>query len=142
MIKEFKTNQLDEVMKIWLEVNIDAHSFIPKEYWINNYELVKQLLPNSNVYVFHENNIVKGFIGIIEEGYIAGIFVKKEHQREGIGNKLIEYSKSKYKHLTLDVYAKNEKALNFYYKNNFKVVDNKLNEETNELEYTLIFKND
>ena len=141
MIKEFNINQLDEVMKIWLEVNEDAHSFISKEYWNNNYELVKSLLPDANIYVFEEDNIIKGFIGIIEDGYIAGIFIKNEYQREGIGHKLIEYSKSKYKELSLNVYAKNENALNFYYKNNFKVLGSKINEETTELEYTMVYKN-
>lgn len=141
MIKEFNINQLDEVMKIWLEVNKYAHSFISKEYWNNNYELVKSLLPDANIYVFEEDNIIKGFIGIIEDGYIAGIFIKNEYQREGIGHKLIEYSKSKYKELSLNVYAKNENALNFYYKNNFKVLGSKINEETNELEYTMVYKN-
>lgn len=139
MIKEFKIDQLDEVMKIWIETNIDAHNFIPKEYWINNYELVKQILPTADNYVFQENNIIKGFIGIIEQSYIAGLFVKKEYQGEGIGYKLIEYSKSKYEHLTLDVFVKNEKALNFYYKNSFEVVDKKINEETKEFEYTMAF---
>ena len=141
MLKEFNINQLDEVMKIWLEVNEDAHSFISKEYWNNNYELVKSLLPDANIYVFEEDNIIKGFIGIIEDGYIAGIFIKNEYQREGIGHKLIEYSKSKYKELSLNVYAKNENALNFYYKNNFKALGSKINEETNELEYTMVYKN-
>jgi putative acetyltransferase len=54
---------------------------------------------------------------------------------------LIEYSKSKYKELSLNVYAKNENALNFYYKNNFKVLGSMINEETNELEYTMVYKN-
>ena len=30
MIKEFKINDLDEVMKIWIETNIEAHNFVPK----------------------------------------------------------------------------------------------------------------
>lgn len=140
MIKEFKIDNLDEVMKIWVETNISAHNFIPKEYWINNFELVKQMLPNSNIYMFQENDVIKGFVGIIEEGYIAGLFVKKEYQREGIGKKLIEYSKEKYNQLTLDVFVKNENAINFYYKNNFKVISKKINEETNECEYTMSFK--
>ena len=41
MIKEFKMDYLDEVMKIWLETNINTHDFIEKEYWINNFDLVK-----------------------------------------------------------------------------------------------------
>lgn len=139
MITKFKIEQLDELMKIWFETNIDAHSFIPKEYWIDKAPLVKKLLPSSDIYVFKECNTIKGFIGVIENGYIAGIFIKKEYQREGIGNKLIDYIKSKYENITLDVYNKNEKALNFYYKNNFKVLDSKIDEETKELEYTLFY---
>ncbi|WP_297713099.1 N-acetyltransferase [Clostridium sp.] len=139
MIKEFKIDYLDEIMKIWLETNINAHDFIKKEYWINNFDLVKNLLPDAKVYIFQENNIIKGFIGIIEDGYIAGLFVKEEYQREGIGKKLIEYIKLKYKQLKLDVYAKNENAINFYLKNNFKIVNEKNNEDTNELEYEMVF---
>lgn len=139
MIKEFKIDYLDEIMKIWLETNINAHDFIKKEYWINNFDLVKNLLPDAKVYIFQENNIIKGFIGIIEDGYIAGLFVKEEYQREGIGKKLIEYIKPKYKQLKLYVYAKNENAINFYLKNNFKIVNEKNNEDTNELEYEMIF---
>lgn len=140
MITKFKIEQLDELMKIWLETNVDAHSFIPKEYWIDKAPLVRKLLPSSDIYVFKECNTIKGFIGVIENGYIAGIFIKKEYQREGIGNKLIDYIKSKYENITLDVYNKNEKALNFYYKNNFKILDSKIDEETKELEYTLFYK--
>lgn len=139
MIKKLNINQLDEVMKIWIDTNIDAHNFIPKEYWLNNFDLVKQMLPTADIYVFDENNIIKGFIGIMEQSYIAGLFVKKEYQGEGIGKKLIEYCKSKYEKLELDVFVKNEKALNFYYKNNFIVMDKKINEETKELEYTMLF---
>lgn len=139
MIKKLDLNQLDEVMKIWIDTNIEAHSFIPKEYWINNFDLVKQMMPHADIYVFDENSIIKGFIGIMEQSYIAGLFVKKEYQREGIGHKLIEHCKSKYKYLKLDVFEKNENALNFYYKNNFKVLDKKINEETKELEYTMFF---
>jgi putative acetyltransferase len=140
VIKKLNLSKLDEVMKIWLDTNIESHNFIPREYWINNFDLVKQMLPSADIYVFEENNIIKGFIGIIEQSYIAGIFIKKEFQREGIGYKLIEYCKLKYKHLELDVFQKNEGALKFYYKNNFKVLDKKINEETQEFEYTMFFE--
>lgn len=77
MIKDFKLDNLDKVMEIWLDTNIEAHDFIPKEYWRDNFELVKQMLPSADIYIFEENNIIKGFIGIVEQNYIAGLFVKK-----------------------------------------------------------------
>ena len=139
MIKEFKIENLEEVMEIWLQNNINAHDFIEKEYWINNFDLVKKLLPDAKVYIFQEDNIIKGFIGVIGDGYIAGLFVKEEYQREGIGEKLIKYIKPKYNQLKLDVYSKNKNAIKFYLKNNFKIVNEKNNEDTNELEYEMIF---
>lgn len=139
MIKEFKIENLEEVMEIWLQTNINAHDFIEREYWINNFDLVKKLLPDAKVYIFEEDNIIKGFIGVIEDGYIAGLFVKEKYQREGIGEKLIKYIKPKYNQLKLDVYSKNKNAIKFYLKNNFKIVNEKNNEDTNELEYEMIF---
>lgn len=139
MIKEFKIENLEEVMEIWLQTNINAHDFIERDYWINNFDLVKKLLPDAKVYIFQEDNIIKGFIGVIEDGYIAGLFVKEEYQREGIGEKLIKYIKPKYNQLKLDVYSKNKNAIKFYLKNNFKIVNEKNNEDTNELEYEMIF---
>ncbi len=113
MIKEFKINNLDEVMKIWIETNIEAHNFVPKEYWINNFQVVKEMLPLAEVYIYKEENIIKGFIGVIDKSYIAGLFVKKEYQREGIGSNLLNYCKIKYEHIKLDVFVKNKKAVNF-----------------------------
>ncbi|OOM77650.1 putative N-acetyltransferase YjaB [Clostridium puniceum] len=141
MIKNFNLSQLDVVMKIWIDTNIDAHNFIKKEYWINNYDLVKQMLPSADIYIFEENNVIKAFIGVIEGNYIAGLFVKKEYQGEGIGQKLIEYCKSKYFHLKLDLFIKNKNAVNFYLKNGFKVLDEHFSEETKEIEYTMSFGN-
>ena len=139
MIKEIDLNDLDNVLKIWLETNLEAHNFIPKKYWIQNFDLVKEMLPSAEIYVFEEDNVIKGFVGIMEQSYIAGIFVKKEYQKEGIGSKLIEYCKSKYPYLTLDVFIKNRNSVNFYLKNNFKVLNKHINKETEEIEYTMSF---
>ena len=141
MIKNFELSKLDEVMKIWLETNIDAHSFISKEYWTGNFDMVKEMMPSAEIYIYEESGIIKGFIGIVEGSYIAGLFVKKEYQREGIGRKLIDYCKAKYPYLILDVFMKNEKAVNFYKKNDFIVQEEGINQDTEEIEYTMCFGN-
>lgn len=104
--------------------------------------MVKHMLPSADIYVFDENNVIKGFIGIIEGNYIAGLFVKKEYQREGIGHRLLEYCKSKYLNLRLDVFKKNSNAINFYYKHNFIVLHEHINQEIKEIEYTMCFVNE
>lgn len=51
MIRRFEHNDLEQVMDIWLNENIKAHSFIAKEYWMKNYEFVKSILPEAK-YMF------------------------------------------------------------------------------------------
>lgn len=139
MIKKFDISKLDEVMAIWLEANIEAHNFTPKEYWIKNFDMVKQILPLADIYMFEENSIIKGFIGVVEQNYIAGLFVKKEYQRQGVGQRLIKYCKFEYPYLKLDVFIKNKNAVNFYHKNDFIVVGESIHEDTKEMEYTMSF---
>ena len=136
MIRPFDLSDTDTVMKIWLSANIAAHDFIPKEYWLNNFETVKTMLPDSEILVYEDGGI-KGFIGVVDKSYIAGLFVEKQFQSCGIGSSLIEACKTRYSALTLDVYLKNERAVKFYIKHGFTIKDKKENSDTKELEYTM-----
>ena len=42
MIRKMEEKDISDVMQIWLETNIKAHSFIEKAYWTSNYEMVKR----------------------------------------------------------------------------------------------------
>lgn len=41
MIRKLKNVDIEKIMDIWLESTIKAHDFISKEYWQNNYNIVK-----------------------------------------------------------------------------------------------------
>lgn len=41
-----------------------AHSFIPTEYWKANQALVRELLPQAEVYVYEKNGEILGFAGL------------------------------------------------------------------------------
>lgn len=79
MIRPLKITDLDMVMQIWLDGNLQAHHFIAAEYWQQNYDFVKQMLPQSKVYVYEDekSNQIKGFIGLQDE-FIAGVFVQRD----------------------------------------------------------------
>ena len=94
MIRLFEFQDLDKIMDIWLQGNLEAHSFIDAEYWKKNFDSVKSVLPNAEVYVYEEDGEILGFIGMDAE-YIAGIFVAAEHKGQGIGHQLIETVKKK-----------------------------------------------
>lgn len=137
MIIKFKKSQLDAVMNIWLEANIAAHDFIPASYWHEKYEMVRELIPQSDIFVFEQNGLVKGFIGISEELYIAGLFVSQEFQGQGIGKDLLNNAKRKYSRLILNVYPKNEKAFHFYEKSGFSITEEGMDKDTGEVEFTM-----
>ena len=138
-IKYFnKEKDLDNIMEIWLKSNIEAHNFVDKNYWINNFDLVKSMIKESEIYIYEENNKILGFIGLSED-YIAGIFIDKEFRNKGIGKKLLDYAKDKKDKLSLDVYEKNNKAMNFYIKNQFIIDEKNFDDENNEYEYRLIW---
>ncbi|WP_099203621.1 N-acetyltransferase [Miniphocaeibacter massiliensis] len=128
MIKEGISDSINEIMDIWLNSNIDAHSFIDKNYWKSNYEMVKEMLPRADIYTYIENNKIVGFIGIVDSEYIAGLFVYKSYRSKGIGKKLLDYCKNKYTNLELDVYEKNTGAVSFY-KNNGVIVEKEQEDE-------------
>ena len=142
MIRKLKEKDLSIVMNIWLDANIKAHDFIPREYWIDNLELVKQMLPQSEVYVYENegNHEIQGFVGINED-YIAGIFVCSSSQSNGIGKQLLDFVKTIRNQLTLSVYQRNERAIKFYQREGFKVQCENIDENTGEKEYLMVCKN-
>lgn len=54
MIRRFETRDLDEVMSLWLHANIEIHSFIETDYWKKNYDMVRKLIPEAEVFVAQE----------------------------------------------------------------------------------------
>lgn len=139
MIRKYKKDDLEQILEIWINENISAHSFINKEYWIDNYKYVKQELPESNVYVYELNNKIIGFIGLNNK-YIEGIFVKSKMQSHGIGNELIKKAKQINKELKLNVYEKNIRAIKFYKKHGFEITKRVVDKKTGEFEYIMEWK--
>lgn len=138
MIRQFKKNDLPAVMQIWLDTNIKAHDFIPKEYWENNYEIVKEILPDAEIYVHEDDtaDFIDGFIGLTDN-YIAGIFVKEDKQSKGIGKQLLNYVKNIKPNISLSVYQKNTKAVCFYKREQFQIVSENVDDITNEKEFIM-----
>lgn len=129
---------ISDVLQIWLETNIEAHNFIEKEYWTGNYEMVKQILPEAEVYVYEDekNGQIVGFIGMNNQ-YVEGLFVKETAQSRGIGKQLLDHAKSRKTELRLGVYQKNMRAVRFYLRENFLIQAEQMDEDTNETEYIM-----
>ena len=136
MIRKLQKADINRVADIWLKTNLKAHFFIPEQYWISNYEFVKEMLPQAEVYVYEDDKMIQGFIGINDE-YIEGIFVSDEMQSRGIGKMLLDYIKDKKDRLQLKVYQKNVRAMSFYQREGFTIQSESMDEFTREKEYVM-----
>lgn len=120
MIRSLQSKDMNSVMDIWLRSNIQAHSFIPKQYWLDHFDDAGAGIRSAEVFVYEDNGHITGFVGLNED-YIEGIFVSKECRSLGMGTKLLDFVKKRRSRLTLNVYCKNTAAVSFYEKNGFKV---------------------
>ncbi len=136
MIREFKTKDLDDVMKIWLDTNTNAHDFIQKNYWQDNYDEVRRIMPEAEIFIYENNQTIQGFIGLMDD-YIAGIFIDSGCQSQGIGKALLDHAKKVHSNLSLQVYKNNEGAVRFYVREGFSLVKEQMDENTGEIELVM-----
>ena len=52
MIRKMQNIDINRVADIWLKTNLKAHYFISEQYWKSNYELVKEMMSQAEVYVY------------------------------------------------------------------------------------------
>ena len=140
MIRKFENLDLDAVIQIWLHGNLDAHAFIPASFWEAHFEMVRDMLPQAELYVHEDAGTrqIDGFIGLTEN-HIEGIFVAESARSKGVGKALLDYAKSRRPYLTLSVYQKNERALAFYQREQFTVQSEGIDEDTNEAEIQMLW---
>lgn len=138
MIRGFKNDDLNYIMKLWLDTNIETHSFISKDYWINHFEMVKTMISQAEIYVYEDDDTdqIQGFIGLTGND-IAGIFVKKEVRSQGIGGQLLDFVKKIKTGLNLHVYQKNKRAICFYERQDFVVQAEAVDENIKEKEFVM-----
>ena len=139
MVRKLQKTDINRVADIWLDTNLKAHYFIPAKYWKGNFELVKEMLLQAEVYIYENNQKIHGFIGLQDE-YIEGIFVSDEMQSQGIGKILINYVKNKRKELLLNVYQKNIRAISFYQREGFEIQCSGVDEATGEKDYLMAWQ--
>ncbi|QEA58314.1 GNAT family N-acetyltransferase [Leuconostoc mesenteroides] len=138
-LNSFSDRDLEQLAQIWLNGNLQAHSFIPAQYWKNQFVNIKKMLPEANVFVYRNNETIVGFLGELD-GYIAGLFVDMNYRNQGVGSQLINYLKQINDKLTLSVYVDNINAVNFYENKDFIIDSVGMDTETDSKEYHMIWE--
>ena len=137
-IRALRRADIGRVMELWLDANLKAHSFIPAAYWKSNFDAVKEMLPQAEVYVYEDASEIDAFVGL-NGTYIEGIFVSSEMQSKGSGRRLLDFVKTKRTKLCLNVYQKNTRAIDFYQREGFKIRCEGLDESTGEKDYEMVW---
>ena len=126
-------------MQIWFDSNVEVHSFITEKYWMDNFEMVKDILPQAEIYVYENLGKISGFIGLNKD-YIEGIFVEKNMRSKGIGKQLLNYVKKLKEEMHLSVYQKNYKAISFYQREDFVIQSESIDNDMNEIQLLMSWK--
>jgi len=130
LIRTCRETDLEEMVRIWYDASVIAHSFVPASFWASYKSAMKEeYLPLSENYVFERKGKVAGFISLVGE-IVCALFVAPEAQGEGAGKALLEHAKALKGRLSLKVYRKNRKAILFYEKNGLRAVGEEVDEHT------------
>ncbi|CEJ64810.1 MULTISPECIES: N-acetyltransferase [Citrobacter] len=131
MIRESKADDLPSILALWMESTIHAHPFIEERYWRESEPIVRDVyLPAAQTWVWEENGVLKGFASVMEERFLGALFVKPAAIRSGIGKALVQHVQQRFSLLSLEVYQKNQSAVNFYHALGFRIEDSAWQEET------------
>ena len=139
MLRPLTPDEYDRVMYIWLYANLEAHAFIPADYWRDNFDKTREMLPEAEVWVYEDDGDICGFIGLTGD-YVAGLFVAEEYRGKGIGRVLLAHAKKIHRYLQLNVYEKNLRARTFYEREGFIVTERHWDSSTNEYELIMNYQ--
>ena len=141
MIRNLKNDDIDilKLIRPFKEkLSLEAQNFISDSYWLENYDNVKNnYLPNSDTYVYEEDGEIKGFVSLIENIFIGGLFIRVDSQRKKIGSVILDFLKERNDKLQLTVYDKNVRAMKFYLKSGFKILNTEIDKKTKEKEHLM-----
>lgn len=141
MIRKAKDTDTETLIAIWLRGNIQAHDFIPAEYWTKHIEYMHDALGKADITVYEADGQAVGFAGM-EGNHIAGIFVDDKYRSQGIGSRLINHLKQRHDKLTLCAYEKNRRTVSFYLREGFIVTKSGTDNNTGETEITMEYHKD
>ena len=135
--------EAEQLMRIRRSAEQDAQQFLPASYFDGKADAVRDELRTGDVYVIGgetdgQDNVL-GFIGL-QDDCIAGFFIDRAFQSQGLGKQLLDFVKQRYDKLTLDVFAKNEGAVRFYTREGFRIRESRTDPDTGEQVYTMAWE--
>ncbi|WP_127593274.1 N-acetyltransferase [Paenibacillus lautus] len=139
-IRLMTDKDMDSVIDIWLAASKEAHHFITPEYWESKQKDMRDVyLRMADTYVLEEAGCTVGFISTVQHA-LAALFVHPRDQGKGYGRALLQFVKERSPKLELKVYKENGSAFRFYSRNGFAVVEETIDEDTDQAEFVMAWE--
>lgn len=140
MIRKREEKDNDEIMNVWYEASSLAHPFLESDFVEKTKRDLKDIyIPNTETWVYEENNAVVGFISMLGNE-IGGLFVLPNNHSKGIGTQLVSFIHELYGELEVEVFEKNVIGSAFYAKYGFVQIKRYYHTESNNEVLRLIYK--
>lgn len=125
-IAEYQEQDVDNIAEIFREVYVQTYPhFDEKFHKLKRFQTIlsEYTLPKSQVWTAKYNSEVVGFLAL-QKNCIDQIYILNDFQNKGLGNFWINQAKSIYSDF-LELYTLdcNKKAIAFYEKHGFKIVE-------------------
>jgi putative acetyltransferase len=128
MIRKHKASDLEVIVDVWYQASTLAHPFLATTFVEQVKKDMRELyIPNSETWVFEEDNTVIAFIGM-QGNEIGGLFVLPKHHSKGIGTQLVNFILKTHPTLEVEVFKENKIGRAFYDKFGFKTFKEFLHE--------------
>jgi len=133
MIRKYENIDSEKVVETWYQAFFLAHPFLAKDFVEKvKVDMRNIYLPNSETWVYEENEVVLGFVSMLDNE-IGGLFIQPSHHGKGIGTQLVDYVHQFHEELEVEVFENNEIGIPFYNKYGFELLKSYEHEETRQI---------
>ncbi|MFQ5947756.1 MAG: GNAT family N-acetyltransferase [Acidimicrobiia bacterium] len=137
MIRSYANEDLHELLDVWYQASLVAHSFLSEEFFATErQQIAEHWLPVAETMVYETDGRVVGFLALVGNE-VGAIFVHPEYQGSGIGRALMDHARASRPFLELDVFEANAIGRRFYDAYGFRLVDRHVHEATGQTQLRL-----
>ena len=121
MIRSATIEDHPQIIELWERSVRATHHFLPEDYLNEIKLLLPTILPHADVYVFEDNDVIKGFTGVAEKK-MEMLFIDPASIGKGYGRMLAEFCIHTLHADKVDVNEQNEQAVKFYKKMGYQQI--------------------
>jgi putative acetyltransferase len=133
-VRPYQDSDLQDLLTSWDLATAAAHPFLTEDFLTRErFNIPNLYLPMADTWVVEQEGKVIGFIALIGNE-VGAIFVRPDCHGTGAGRALMDHASTLHENLEVEVFKENAIGRKFYSSYGFKVLSERVHDETgNEL---------